>query len=269
MKTLKYIISTGLIILFLMSCNENRPERPEVLIKPESMVSILTDLYLADGLLNIPEIRSAFQHKDSVETYIDIIQGYGFSKKAFDANLEYYFLSKPKKFESIYDNVLDRLSILEDKNIQASKPEEVETRNLWNQKTSFRLPDDGTFNPINFAISIPGKGIYTLRLRANIFEDDQSEDLSTEIYFWYDDGSETGARDYWEKHVYEKTSRTKTLSLEKKLEDSLYTEIRGELLHYTPKSGHWEMHSSITGINLTYSPDDNKRSDIPPNKQKR
>ncbi|MEE4115121.1 MAG: DUF4296 domain-containing protein [Marinilabiliaceae bacterium] len=268
MKTLKYICS-GLLLLSALSCNENRPAKPAIIIKPEPMVDILTDLYLVDGLLNVPEIRRAFQQKDSVEAYMEIIEGYGFSKEEFDTNLEYYFLSKPKKFEAIYDDVLDRLSRMEDENIQASKPEETLIRNLWNQKTSFRLPDDGISNPVNFAISIPGTGKYTLKFRANIFEDDQSEDLATEVYFWYDDGSEDGVRDYWDIHLYEKSSRTKNITLEKTLADSLYTELRGELLHFSPKSGHWEMHSSLTGISLIYVPDESREDAEPENKLKR
>lgn len=268
MKTLKYILS-GLLLVAALSCNENRPAKPEIIIKPGPMVNILTDLYLADGLMNVPEIRRANQQKDSVEAYMEIIESHGFSKEVFDTNLEYYFLSKPKKFEAIYDGVLDRLSRMEDENIQASKPEEPAIRNLWNQKTSFRLPDDGTSNPISFAISIPGTGNYSIKLRANIFEDDQSEDLSTEVYFWYDDGSEEGVRDYWDKHIYEKSSRTRNVTLEKKLVDSLYTELRGELLHFSPKSGHWEMHSSITGISVIYMPEEPSQDAEPENKMKR
>ena len=105
MKINKYTF-TGLFLLLIISCNTNRPSKPDVIISTGSMVDILTDLYLTDGLINIPDIRSKFDHKDSVEIYMEVIENYGFSKEVFDKNLEYYFLSKPRKFETIYDGNL-------------------------------------------------------------------------------------------------------------------------------------------------------------------
>ena len=228
--------------------------KPDPVISPDQMKNILTDMYLTDGLMTVPEIRKAFEKKDSVEVYMDVIAEYGYTKEEFDENLRYYFTSKQKKFEQIYAGVMDNLSVKEDENKMANLNRTSEVSNLWGLKPSYRLPDDGIANPIKFVVPIRNTGTYTLRYRINVFEDDQSVDLSTDIYFWYDDGTEEGARLYWDKYIYEKTGRTRPITLVRQLDDSRYTQIRGELLSHSPKSGHWEMHSSVSGISLTYEP---------------
>jgi len=117
------------------------------------------------------------------------------------------------------------------------------------------MPDVSTSNPIEFSIELKGTGVYKIRFRALIHKDDQSENLATNIYFWYDDGSEEGKIEDWAKHIYEKSGRSEVLTLEKHLKNPLFTHLKGKLLDHSPQAGHWEMHSSLSGINITFEPD--------------
>ena len=252
MKTTKLITVFVAIILLTACGNKKNYPKPEILIDQDVMVNIITDLYLTDGLLNLSKVRKSYQEKDSIEAYIDVIENYGYSKKDFDSNLDYYFISKPDKFTLIYESVVVKLSEMEDENTRKRESDESLTRNIWSQKTSFRLPEDATTNPIEFSIPIAGLGKYDMKVRATIFEDDQSVDLATNIYFWYDDGSESGVRLLWEKHTYKKTGRSELVNLNMNLIDDRFTHLKGRLLDHTKQSGHWEMHSSVSGINITY-----------------
>ena len=108
-------------ITVLYSCNfrNNQNRIPE-----KDVVKILTELYVADGLLTFPSIRNYFSSKDSTSNYIDIIRKNGYTKERMDKTLKYYYDKKPKKLENIYDQVLSKLSekqILIEKEISAQK----------------------------------------------------------------------------------------------------------------------------------------------------
>ncbi|MDX2414090.1 MAG: hypothetical protein QNK33_02760, partial [Bacteroidales bacterium] len=167
----------------------------------------------------------------------------------------YYFLAKPKKLNLIYEKVLERYSAMEDENLQNSRSKKPQNINLWTLKPSYRLPNDGTSNPIEFSIELEGTGLYTIRIRAIIHTDDQSENLATNISFWYDDGTEGGKIEAWDKHVYELSGRSAILTFEKRLNNPEFTHLKGKLLDHTSQSGHWEMHSSISGINVSFEAD--------------
>lgn len=254
---LSNIILLILFVLTLGSClGKIDIKIPEPLIKEEIMLEIMSDLHRADGILKIPYISNEYKMKDSVEVYMEIIEKYGYSKEQFDANIDYYFVAKPKVMNSIYENLLERLSRMEDENIKNTSKEKKPTVNLWIGTTTYRLPDIGTSNAIEFSIPISNEpGLYKLSYRALIHEDDQSDSLSTNIYFWYDDGTEKGSTLAWDKYIYEKNGKSNSLSFDKELIRTEFTHLKGKLLEHKAKSGHWEMHSSISGINLTFSPD--------------
>lgn len=251
---LRNLVLPVLLIAIVTASSCNKIKKPEVLIGPENMTSILTDLYLADGLLSLPYIRRDFQHADSIENYISVIGKHDYTITEFEASIEYYFMAEPKKYEQIYDAVIATLSAMESESIQAKKKENPDNENLWNGKIAYRMPDDGTSNPVEFEIPVRGPGVYTIRARLTLYEDDQSINPRSTIYFWYDDGTEEGHRDMWDSVEYEKSRRSQQLRFRKKLEDTLVTHIKGRLMDFSPQPGHWEMHSSISGIFVRYIP---------------
>ena len=253
-------VITLLLLLFAAGCSsDSKNRKPDPFIKQEKMAGILTDLYLADGLLNIPSVREDFFMKDTIEAYMEILQGYGYSKEEFENNINYYFLWDQKRFQWIYDRVLANLSGMQAENSARRTEEHDAMENLWNGKAAYRLPDDAITDPVEFSVEITQTGIYSLKARATIFEDDQSEELSAYIYFWYDDGTETGYVEEWDRYYYLKNGRSEYISLRKVLENPRVTHIKGRLLDHSDKSGHWEMHSTISGINLTREEETEKR----------
>ncbi len=110
----KLLLSAILFLVTVTSC-VNRKDKTEHkdLIPEKTFVSILTDIYIANGLLSIPEIRSKFSARDSVLNFMDIIESYGYSYEEMNGTINYYFVSKPKKLIRIYDQIIGKMSEME------------------------------------------------------------------------------------------------------------------------------------------------------------
>lgn len=263
MNRLRHISLLIVIVLVLVFSACRKVKKPDVTIKQEVMTEILTDLYLADGLLNNPQTKRQFSHVDSTENHMRVIEKHGFTIAQFEANIDYYFRVQPKKYEAIYDDILATFSEMEALNIEERGKSDPSRINLWEGKSSFRMPDDGTANPIEFSFPTEGIGNYSITARLNLFVDDQSIDPKATIYFWYDDGSEEGYIDLWESELYTKQQGSQTIAFEKVLINPRVTHVKGKLLDYTPQQGHWEMHSSVSGIRASFIPEGFQDDPIP------
>ncbi len=250
-KTANILLTLVLVIIVAGCFRKEKTDKPKNLIPPNQMAELLTDLYLADGLFNSPQIRRLFNDKDSNLNYLDIIDSHHLTKSQIDLNIEYYFISKPKKFEEIYDIVLANLSAMQAENMQQKEVRDRAFSNLWNEKSSYSMPDDGINNPITFKIPLQGAGEYILKARATSYGDDQTLDPRATLYFWKDDGTEEGVRDHWDLYHYNKNGRSELITLSKYLYDTTFTHLSGWLYNYTSQPGHWEMHARISSIILT------------------
>lgn len=124
------------------SCSgrKNKAERRDII--PEyDLISILTDVHLADGILAIPEIRYKYYEGDTLSSYIDIIEKHGYTKPQMDRTMRYYFVKKPKKLIKIYDKVLGRLSEMESRVDKELPGFGNRVTNLWPGKQSYSFPD--------------------------------------------------------------------------------------------------------------------------------
>ncbi len=104
----KYIYGLFLAIL-VVSCSTPKVEIPKMVIDKEKMVSILTDLHLAEaaGTLN-------FTNKDTSKliaaNYNEFIfKNHNTTKVEFMKSYNYY-VSHPEELNSVYDGVLMELS---------------------------------------------------------------------------------------------------------------------------------------------------------------
>ncbi|HCC71530.1 MAG TPA: hypothetical protein DEQ09_10330 [Bacteroidales bacterium] len=240
------------ILLILQSCNKTTRSgihKSEVIPEKE-MVAILIDIYLVDGLLNYPPIKSSYSEKDSTENYVDVIREHGYTKEQVDNSIKYYFIDKPKRYTAIYDRVIENLSGIEADVIQRLSQKTNTKKNLWNGKRSYSLPDVGVNDPVEFSIPVEGPGEYTIKARITLYQDDQSSDPHCQVWFWYDDGTEEGKIIPWEKKILGKSNRPVTITMKKELTDPRVTHIKGKLLNHTDQSGHWEKHAMVSNISI-------------------
>jgi hypothetical protein len=241
-----------ILAMILLSCaSGNEKNRKTKLIPVKELVSILTDVHIANALLTYPNIRSKFSAKDSVSNYIEVIESHGYTKERMDATMNYYFTRNPKKLEKIYDQVLGRLSEIE---ARLKKEELIKLQsndNLWTGSQSYSFPGSGATNPFPFEIPIKDTGTYVLKITATIFPDDESLNPKISLIFSYPDSTGKVINDPWDPVFYPKDGIKHEYTLSRKLSDQKFTSVRGWLMNHDPKDGLWQKHATIEKISLT------------------
>lgn len=114
---LKYI----LFLIVFVSCKPTQVETeptPDSILNEETMVGILTDAYLAEGVSGINVKGANGMQFDSVYLF-NPFKDHNVTRSKFDSSLTYYS-QNPKKLKAIYDQVLQKLSEYQSR-IQAEK----------------------------------------------------------------------------------------------------------------------------------------------------
>jgi hypothetical protein len=240
----------ALIVCFCATLIYSCKRGDDRLIPEKELIDVLTEIHVADGLLSIQSIRGRFSSKDSTSNYMDILERHGLTKKRMDNTLSYYFNQNPKKLENIYDRVLIKLNEKQTSLENLIVPVKPPQYNLWPDKYFIAVPESGVKNPVWFSIHIKDTGSYVLNFSADVFNDDQSINPRTTIFFWHTDSSKTENRKYWPEVSLIKDMNFHEYSLSEKITDSVYNHIGGWLLNSDPKEGRWEKHAQIQNIKL-------------------
>lgn len=117
-------------IPFLFSCyNENKVvvEKPDPFLDRQTMVEILTDIQIAEGIIshNRKERENTNnEYKDSL--YQRLFDQYHISSKVLKENIHYYNVD-PSVMEKIYDDVLARLSSIQSDILMDTTRKEMDT----------------------------------------------------------------------------------------------------------------------------------------------
>jgi len=242
-------VASLILVVLLASCSHSSVNvRRKDTIPPEKMVNILTEMYLADGLLSQPSIKNMFETKDSNLNYVDIIGSYGYTKDKLDQTIKYYIAKNPRKLEKIFDQVLARLSESESRIL--SEDSQNQPGNLWNLKPSFSIPADGAYEKVWFSVPVRQKGFYHLTFNGTVYPDDNSLNLRTNVFFWKADSTKEGKREYWDAIYLINDGMNHEYTVSSELRDTTFTHIRGWLLDHDPQPGRWVKHVKITGIKL-------------------
>jgi hypothetical protein len=176
------------VVAATCSGRRNKAEHKDI-IPEKDLTSILTEVHIADGLLSIPEIKYKFTKGDTLESYIDIFEKYGYTKPQMDRTMRYYFIKKPKKLVKIYDRVLGRLSEMESRVDKELLVFSAGQMNLWPGKSFYSLPDPESKDTALVNFSSGFYGTLYLRFTLTIFPDDQSVDPVMGLYFLKSDST--------------------------------------------------------------------------------
>jgi hypothetical protein len=223
------------------------------LIPEKEMVSILTEVHLADGLLSVPKVTEWFASLDSTTTYRKIIEKHGYSKESMDKTMRYYFVNNPKKLIAIYDRVLGTLSEMEllVRGVDGTHIKSVS--DLWKGKDYYSFPELSGTNSTRFDVTLKYATIYSLSFTATFFPDDQSVNPQASIYSCNADSVETGKRNYIKTLNYIKDGYPHKYVI------SLYTpsnsplHFRGWLYDSENDFDKCERHAIIENISISFS----------------
>jgi len=235
-----------IITLTFISCSgKGDKTKRSQLIPSKDFVSILTDVYIADGLLTLLPVHARFSVKDSISNYIEIIESHGYTKDRMDETLRYYFIKKPKKLEKIYDEVLARLSEIQSR-LEIKVPSSpVTSSNLWTGQPAYSVPEAGTGNTIFFSIPVKDTGMYELSLTAVVYPDDEGLNPRINVFFWHADSTKEGVKDHWDAVDVPKDGQSHNYKLSKRLTDTTFTHFNGWLLYEDIKAGRLEKHAKV------------------------
>jgi len=196
-KSLPFRTAIALLMaLFIMlSCTGKKNKAGQKDLIPEkAFASILTDIYLANGLLSLGDIRRDFGSRDSVLNFIDIIESHGYSYEKMNSTIDYYFTSKPKRLIKIYDQAIGRMTQLQTAmQDELMRQSQAEMRSASNYNVYYYPLDERSENPgMNIKVDSPGS--YTITFAASIFPDDQSVNPHFSAWLVDADSVDTGKK---------------------------------------------------------------------------
>jgi hypothetical protein len=223
------------------------------LIPEKELVSLLTDIHIADGLLSLPKINSWYSSLDSIASYYQVIEKHGYTKEMMDRTMKYYFFKNPKRLNKIYDQVLGILSKMESRIEKESIIEQARISNLWRGKGFYSIPSISGNDSTMFDISLYRPGYYTLSFSATLFPDDQSINPRPIAYSTSADSIETGKRQYIKSIKYIKDGRPHTYNLFITVSGNIIRRLRGILYDFDNRPYGIEKHINIENLSLTYS----------------
>ena len=115
---------------------------PDKLIPHDSMVLILTDLQLAEGIVSFERLNRV-NKKNLKDTYYQkVLNHYGITAKQFRENMDYYNMQFDE-MASIYDEVIQRLTVME----ESIKKEKEQSRKRKKEKKRIPPSPEWLVNP--------------------------------------------------------------------------------------------------------------------------
>jgi Domain of unknown function (DUF4296) len=243
-----------LIIISLLagSCSGRKQKLDKKNLIPEKdLVSLLTDIHIADGLLAIPRIISGSSSFDSISTYYQVIEKHGYTKEMMDKTMNYYFSNDPKKLNKIYDQVLGKLSEMESRIVKESTVEFARISNLWKGKNFYSIPSLTGNESTLFDLPLNTRGLYVLSFTATLYPDDQSINPRAIMYSCSPDSLDTGKRHYVKSINYIKDGRPHTYILALPDKGIQVLHLRGWLYDSDSRPYDFEKHFVIENISLS------------------
>jgi hypothetical protein len=246
-----------LIIISLLagSCtSRNKKLDSRNLIPEKEMVSILTEVYMVNGLLPLPKIHSGLISIDSVSTYHQIFLKRGYSKETMDKTMKYYFYRNPKELIKIYDEVLGKLSRMESLTDKEAKLLSSHIENRWPGKASYFFPDNSVNDSVAFDLPLERTGVYTLSFTATLFPDDESVNPRMTAFTCNRDSLETGKKRYFKTLGYIKDGRPHIYDLIVIVPAKKFLHLRGLLYDFDNNRAVCEKHAGFEDISMTFAP---------------
>lgn len=247
----------GVIILIITQSCINPRDKVEhgKLIPEETFVSILTDIYIANGLLSLPEIRYQFSGRDSVLNYIDIVESYGFSYESMKSTMNYYFVSKPKKLIRIYDGIIAKMNEMQSAiQNEVTRIEQEASRKAVNYNI-YTLPDpERVEEPVVNTILHP-PGTYNLSISVTVYPDDNANNLHLVAWIIDADSLETGKKRWLPVVKYFKDGHPHQLNYSGRIETDRPLVMKTLLYNYENDITELDKHARIEVFSFNFMPD--------------
>jgi len=251
------LVLAGVIFLIMAQSCINPRDKVEhgKLIPEEKFVSILTDIYVANGLLSLPEIRYQFSGRDSVLNYIDIVESHGYSYETMNSTMNYYFVSKPKKLIRIYDRIIAKMNEMQSAiQNEVTRIEQAASRKAVDYNI-YALPDpERVEEPIVSTILHP-PGTYNLSLSVTVYPDDNANNLHLAAWLIDADSLETGKKRWLPGVKYNKDGYPHQITYSGRIETDRPLIMEVLLYNYENNITELDKHARIEVFSFNFMPD--------------
>ncbi len=120
-RTTRYFLLI-LLAVASFSCKEKKGfPKPDKLVNEKQMVDMLYDMHLHEAYANQYRFEKEMAKFESKDLYYSVLEKHGVADSVFAESVVYYS-SLPKVYERIYQQVVDRLNMLQE---EASAKKEV------------------------------------------------------------------------------------------------------------------------------------------------
>ncbi len=252
-KAMRFAIYFLIILLLVIGSCTGHNTKPDSknLIPEKDLISLLIDIHITDGLLSLPRINNKYTALDSITAYYHVIEKHGYTKEMMDKTMKYYFISKPKKLNKIYDEVLVKLSEMESRVEKESYMEQARISNIWKGKDFYAMPSVSRNDSANIDFTVTKPGTYQLAFSTIVYPDDQTVHPGATIYSVSPDSITTGKRKYFNTLEYLKdaVSHSYVITLNIPANSSLH--FGGSFFDSGNDSPEIASHYKIENISLT------------------
>jgi hypothetical protein len=227
---MRIIILLSLLLCFA-SCK--KASEADYLIPRDTFKKILIDFHQVDGYYSMNYGKFNY-HNDTLNFYNQVLAEYGYNRARFDSTYSYY-TKHTKKFDEIYEEIITELQKMEQESYLLRSFEIDTARNLYKGKKRWLLPREGITQKIPFSIAIKDSGKYSITVQLRLLPLDNAKNPRLTAYFWYNDNTKDGFRDYFPKLAYKKTQWFTVYTTSKDRPNKKFTHIKGWILDYDDK----------------------------------
>jgi hypothetical protein len=248
-KAALFCISACLAITLLSSCTGKR----KYIIPGKKLIPVLVDIHLADGMAMVVPYSSSALKLDSTQLYEAVFSKHHITRAMFDSTMGYY-LQKTDKLNAIYSDVNTILSKMEsDLETGKGEPESEKKIIVWQENKTFILPQMGNINKVEISLPASKPGTYTLSARIRLYEDDQTVAPRITLFFWFDNGTPKGFREYFRSSPLTRDGKTNTYTVSAKLNNTQITHIKGYLIDHSNPDTLFTKHAIVSDIKVYFA----------------
>ncbi|MBN1415949.1 MAG: DUF4296 domain-containing protein [Bacteroidales bacterium] len=242
------LLSTS-IVLLMFSCSIGKRK---FIIPEKKLIPVLVDIHLADGIGIVVPYSDVSKRIDSATLYNAVFTKHHITRAMFDSSMAYY-TKKPEKLQAIYTEVNAILN-KKSSDLETDKEEpEVEKKILvWQDNKAYVLPQMGNINKVEISLPVSKPGFYTISAKIRLFDDDQTVAPRITCYFWYDNGSPKGFREYFRSSPVKKDEKTVTYTVTHKLSNPKITHIKGFILDHSNLDTLFTKHAIVSDIKVYF-----------------
>lgn len=248
------VVAAILLSLAIVSCHEvTRVKKPDKMIPDKTLVSILTETTIADGLLTLPDVKDKFTDRDSLSVYAKIVKRYGYTWEEMDNTMNYLFAKKQKRLLKIYDKVLEKITELQTRINNEPIPDAIPESDIWKGPRSIYFPDPLSPGDGDFSFRLMNPGFFSITYNMTLYPDDQSLNPCVTVWYVNADSAETGKRKYFKSQKYFPDGSTRAYSISGKIDAPGPVLIQGKLFDRENLLDEGQKHARIDRIFFTFT----------------